>query len=129
MYLGFSLKGINEVAFNNYTTENHPSLQPGILVGMQPSEPLMSSQMYKIGVWKIEAPLYQQVFRWFREKHLLSFTIKRHFNCYNLVEVLQYDTILDNNDTIELEGLEFKDCSTFEEAEIVCLDFLISKIK
>lgn len=71
MKLGFDLKKAKEPWFNTYTTDNHPSLKPGILVGVKPSEPLMSSQMDKIGVWNIPAPLYQQAFNWLLEKHML----------------------------------------------------------
>lgn len=126
---GFSFKAIDEPWFNTHSTVNHPSLQPGILIGVNPIEPLMKSQMHKIAVWNIPAPLYQQAFRWFRKEHNLTFTIKKHFNCYNLVEVLRYIPESDSNKQVKLKGLDFKDCGSYEEAEIATLRFLISKIK
>jgi len=104
--------GFDEPCFNYYSTPNHPSLKPAILLGNNPSEPLMSSQMYKIGVWKIKAPLYQQAFKWFREKCDLHCNIDPWGYC-----------IFDDNGT---EKTGFK---TYEQAELECLKKLIEIIQ
>ena len=77
----------------------------------------------------ISAPLYQQAFRWFREKYGLTFTIRRHFNCYNITEILEYNNIDDGNVEIELNGLDWEDFNSYEEAELECLKKLIEIIK
>jgi hypothetical protein len=66
-------------------------------------------------------PLYQQAFRWFREKYNLnSFVIdSMSYNWYfNINEILKDDVIS--------EVLYFK---TYEEAELACLKKLIEIVK
>jgi hypothetical protein len=64
----------------------------------------------------LKAPLYQQAFRWFREKHHLNYTI----------------TILDGlYNTLVFSSAEYH-CGiykTYEEAELVCLKKLIEIVK
>lgn len=67
--------------------------------------------------------------RWFREKYDLTFTIKRYFNCYNIIEILEYNSIDDDNVDIELDGLDWKDFKIYEEAEHECLKQLIKLVK
>jgi len=70
----------------------------------------------------IFAPLYQQVFRWFREK-------------YGIVGIVKFGTQeftynIYNNDAIGLltkDSLDFN--GTYEEAELACLKKLIETIK
>jgi hypothetical protein len=77
----------------------------------------------------ISAPLYQQAFRWFREKYNLTFTIKRRFNCYNIIEILEYNSIDDGNVDVELDGLDWEDFKTYEEAELEYIKKLIETVK
>jgi hypothetical protein len=68
------------------------------------------------------APLYQQAFRWFREKHKLSGTPQYFtggFYCY---------TINDMKDTEKSNRL-FTEFETHEEAELACLIKLIEIVK
>jgi hypothetical protein len=69
----------------------------------------------------VTAPLYQQAFRWFREKYNLnSFVIdSKSYNWYFNIN----DTIKDD---VISEVLYFK---TYEEAELECLKKLISIVK
>jgi len=125
--------GFDEPCFNYYSTPNHPSLQPAILLGNNPSEPLMSSQMYKIGVWKIKAPLYQQAFRWFREKYALLNHLTTHLNPYGedgaLEESYGY-RIMRNNDGWKCSlWEELSNYDYYEEAELECLKKLIEIVK
>jgi hypothetical protein len=70
----------------------------------------------------IGAPLYQQAFRWFREK-------------YGIVGIVKFGTQeftynIYNNDAIGLltkDSLDFN--GTYEEAEIACLKKLIELVK
>lgn len=72
-------------------------------------------------LWCISAPLYQQAFRWFREKHNLnSFIIdSKSYNWYfNINDMIKDDLVS--------EILYFK---TYEEAELECLKKLIEITK
>lgn len=77
------------------------------------------------GIWlegQITAPLYQQAFRWFREKYKLSGTPQYFtggYYCY---------TINDMKDTKESNRL-FTEFETYEEAELECLKKLIEIVK
>ena len=70
----------------------------------------------------ISAPLYQQAFRWFREKHKLSGTPQYFTGGYYC------HTINDMKDTKESNRL-FTEFETYEEAELECLLKLIEIVK
>jgi hypothetical protein len=59
------------------------------------------------------APLYQQAFRWFREKHNLIMHIQRHSKKYLACMGIQVEIL----------------CDTYEEAELECLKKLIETVK
>ena len=61
----------------------------------------------------IIAPLYQQAFRWFREKHDLHHFIERDGCVFNAVCQLYLVRV----------------CKTYEEAELACLKKLIKTVK
>ncbi len=71
------------------------------------------------------APLYQQVFRWFREKYDLVHRINRDGG-YWICAILD---LYDEEDQGAIE--EFIDCypDTYEEAELACLIKLIEIVK
>jgi len=60
----------------------------------------------------IPAILYQQAFRWFREKHNLITQIQKH-----------------KNDYIACLGIHVEWCDTYDEAELACLKKLIEIVK
>ena len=70
----------------------------------------------------ISAPLYQQAFRWFREKHnlhgIVSYCGKNQWD----IELLDYK----GNQLVEIENNIFW---TYEEAELACLNKLIEITK
>ncbi len=68
---------------------------------------------------KISAPLYQQAFRWFREKHELSSWI------YNSDSNKYFYTILFNNRFVKIHAT----ADTYKEAELACLKELIEIVK
>jgi hypothetical protein len=70
----------------------------------------------------IVAPLYQQAFRWFREKHGLVGIIKFGTNdfTYNVYNE-------DGMGLLTKESLNFN--STYEEAELACIKKLIEIVK
>jgi len=69
----------------------------------------------------IAAPLYQQAFRWFREKHNLLYTIEEVWEEdteYYVVEITTHNRVDD-----------FLQECTYEEAELACLKKLIELVK
>mgnify|MGYP000860791874 CR=1 FL=1 len=67
------------------------------------------------------APLYQQAFRWFREKHNLIYTIEEVWEGdteYYVVEITTHNRVDD-----------FLQECTYEEAELACLKKLIEIVK
>jgi hypothetical protein len=67
------------------------------------------------------APLYQQAFRWFREKYNLMYTIKEVWEEdteYYVVEITTHNRVDD-----------FLQECTYEEAELACLKKLIEIVK
>ena len=68
----------------------------------------------------VAAPLYQQAFRWFRDEHNLKFHIRQdNWNNWCSVWIL-----ISNNEHERVRGY-----STYEEAELACLDKLIEIVK
>ena len=82
-----------------------------------------------------KAPLYQQAFRWFREKHDIHYSIDRHcsqhdykwgynWSLYNYTGI--FDEFLTSHpDAPAGEWV----CNTYEEAELECLKKLIEIVK
>jgi len=65
------------------------------------------------------APLYQQAFRWFREKYGL-------FGQINIHTYFIYDI---SNDEFKMIRKYYKVTNTYEEAELTCLKNLIDIVK
>jgi len=95
-------------------------------------ELLVGNNFGELGMYDIKAPLYQQAFRWFREKHnMLSFiepangvSDKCMFGFY----------ITDDEQSIIWSGNDFtknisKHLKSYEEAELACLKKLIEIVK
>jgi hypothetical protein len=67
------------------------------------------------------APLYQQAFRWFREKHGLMGSVCE--------DVDGNFSLWTNKGNLLLQGKEYKEYKTYEEAELACLKKLIEIVK
>jgi hypothetical protein len=80
-------------------------------------QPMYSSN-YHDG--QILAPLYQQAFRWFREKYDLFYDILQYID-----KDWKYTTYSDNVDDFFQSGF----FNTYEEAELECLKKLIEIVK
>jgi hypothetical protein len=76
-------------------------------------------------VTSCSAPLYQQVFRWFREKYDIDISINTIYSKYNENISKKYRVVIDNKTVFTNVG--FYD--TYEEAQIECIMDLISIIK
>ena len=75
--------------------------------------------------FECDSPLYQQAFRWFREKHSLHCYISR----YSLDE---FDYYIEFKSIDKLTGIDWTSyyfMSTYEEAELECLKKLIEIVK
>lgn len=77
--------------------------------------------LYTEMVEVLKAPLYQQAFRWFREKHDLE-----HEILYDLGNDLTNKVYLYSIYVTDNRSEEYK---TYEEAESACLDKLIEIVK
>jgi hypothetical protein len=71
------------------------------------------------------APLYQQVFRWFREKYDIDISINTIYSKYNENKSKKYRVVIDNKTVFTNVG--FYD--TYKEAQKKCIMDLISIIK
>jgi hypothetical protein len=70
----------------------------------------------------LKIPLYQQAFRWFREKYRCEF----HIDCRRHTSVKYYEVFLfDGNKS----SMVFGKSLTYEEAELECLKKLIEIVK
>ena len=67
------------------------------------------------------APIYQQAFRWFREKHGLMGSVCE--------DVDGNFSLWTNKGNLLLQGKEYKEFTTYEEAELACLKKLIEIVK
>lgn len=80
----------------------------------------------------ISAPLYQQTFRWFREKYNLDSSVIREKVKVDgkWIKSKFYIYSIENNDEFPISlGFDLKDDSTYEEAELECLKQLIKIVK
>jgi len=68
------------------------------------------------------APLYQQAFRWFREKHDLAFLI---INCADTNKPKEYEIQIFTGTGMIIDKWH----STYEKAELACLITLIEIVK
>ena len=69
----------------------------------------------------VYVPLYQQAFRWFREKHNMNHSIILHETTFS--NDYQYLVLSNDNEFVEVGY------TTYEEAELACLQKLIEIVK
>lgn len=88
-----------------------------------------SEGYYKIGYnvlnEEVIAPLYQQVFRWFRNKYGIDFSVLTTYSRYNENTIKQYSGVIDNKTMYTNVG--FYD--NYEEAELAGLQKMIKIIE
>jgi hypothetical protein len=72
-----------------------------------------------------KAPLYQQVFRWFREKYDLRIWIESNHG----VAKFEYVIATTNPNFIDKQFNDFSSYKTYEESELACLKKLIEIVK
>ena len=74
----------------------------------------------------ISAPLYQQAFRWFREKYVLDSIVQPTYSTKYQYRVFNVETKSKVQVYGDYMGKEF---NTYEEAELACLKKLIEIVK
>jgi hypothetical protein len=74
------------------------------------------------------APLYQQSFRFFREKYNLDVTFRKMDYGPESQFTGYYFSIFKGNELIDIHGAD-KKCKLYEEAELECLKKLIEIVK
>jgi hypothetical protein len=73
-----------------------------------------------------KAPLYQQAFRWFREKYNIDSFVKREYENAKVVGYYFGIDTLNHFDFIDFRSKLYK---TYEEAELACLKKLTELVK
>jgi hypothetical protein len=93
---------------------------------------IKNSTIYELNMIKnsCSAPLYQQAFRWFREKYSIYKNINYDWNSeVYIVAIMQQNKDKSCKITHLKEGDYIKDYKTYEEAELECLKKLIEIVK
>jgi hypothetical protein len=108
--------GFDEPCFVLYKASNNNQL------AYAPHGITTNSQLSQGDPNNIAAPLFQQAFRWFREKHGIMHRLTSY--------AFGYQIHLDNTADFDFEFVDRRydsgiDYKTYEEAELACLDKLI----
>jgi len=115
--------GFDEPCFGRYYyKESYPMLNPN---SGETELVFEFGQYIKQTEITILSPLYQQAFRWFREKYNLDISINTVYSKYNEILSRKYSGVIDNEGVFTNVG--FYD--TYEEAELACLKKLIEIVK
>ena len=112
--------GFDEPCFGYYVIENHYSEKKGDFKSVNIIDGYVGYGSYSAlssRTHRMLAPLYQQVFRWFREKHNLDCNVAT----YALNRPKEYHWLISWTNEAKGHGLS----KTYEEAEQACLDKLI----
>jgi hypothetical protein len=109
--------GFNEKCVNHYSEHNGESL-----LHLMSTTPVKNESF--ITYKGCAAPLYQQAFRWFREKHGIMYTV--HNNIENWKNTFHGAYTKINSD---YQSDYTDDFATYEEAEFACLKKLIEIVK
>ena len=108
--------GFDEPCFGHYQQEWHDDG----MTELEPSLQMIISKQHQHAYQIYTAPLYQQAFRWFREKGLHS-TILPKMTPSNTTVYYIYEGKVKKN---------WDNCfETYEEAELACLNKLIDIVK
>jgi len=102
---------LKELGFDEECLGHYKTIKGGVMTSFFIEQPPIDESG---GVFITKAPLYQQAFRWFREKHNIVFYL-------NMVGVNLYYYVIGTE-----PFLSFK---TYEEAELACLKKLIEIVK
>jgi hypothetical protein len=112
---------LNELGFNEQCLGWYPDNAAALaLDGVYIGKP--SSGSYKLLAY---APLYQQAFKWIREKHNIDISINTIYSKYNENTIKKYSGVIDNKTIYTNVGFY----QTYEEAELAGLQKMIEIIE
>jgi len=112
---------LNQLGFNEECLAWYPDNSAALaLDGVYISKP--SSGSYKVLAY---APLYQQVFKWLRNKYDIDFSINTTYSRYNENTIKKYSGVI-NNKTVYI-NVGFYD--NYEEAQLAGLQKMIEIIE
>jgi hypothetical protein len=80
-------------------------------------------KIQSLSINQCTAPLYQQAFRWFREKRDLEYSIKKEYSTKKYFYTIRKDGIVIDGTT------PYDIANNYEEAELECLRKLIEIVK
>ncbi len=93
----------------------------------------LTDELKLIYTGDFEAPLFQQAFRWFREKYGLQHEITRQGTNYWLLTILEIDKVtingIFNGKKYDIDDYIKNEPKSYEEAELECLKKLIEIVK
>ena len=112
--------GFKEPCFTYYYNING-NIRTGIVVDINDAWTYPENK--KLGTTL--APLYQQVFRWFRNKYGIDFSINTIYSRYNENTSKKYSGVIDNKTVFTNVGFY----ETYEEAELAGLQKMIKIIE
>jgi hypothetical protein len=117
--------GFDEPCFGHYQQEWHDDG----MTELEPSLQMVISKQHQHAYQIYTAPLYQQAFRWFREKYNLTWEYQ--FDDSNISLYVGEITYPDNNlDFFKVIEVEYNGYTkAYEEAELACLIKLIEIVK
>jgi len=110
--------GFDEPCFGHYQQEWHDDG----MTELEPSLQMVISKQHQHAYQICTAPLYQQAFRWFREKYNLDSHIKKDWTDGVFYG---YEAIIECEDGF----IDVGTYNTYEEAELACLNKLIEIVK
>jgi hypothetical protein len=126
--------GFNEQCFATYRTHAVGSKKPfeydldyHTKVEMSSNVIPINSEYTEESKW-ISAPLYQQAFRWFREKYSLDVTFRKMDYGPESQFTGYYFSIYKGNELIDIHGADKKG-KLYEDSELECLKKLIEIVK
>jgi hypothetical protein len=118
--------GFDKRCFGYYVTEDYYSEKEGDFETVDVINGYCGYTNYdslKLTKHRMLAPLYQQAFRWFREKYLLNYSLKRCHKKQDYSYIFEvYNPFLQTKYTSE-------QYETYEEAKLECLNKLIKIVK
>ena len=118
--------GFDEPCFGHYQQEYHDDG----MTELEPSLQMIISKQHQHAYQVCTAPLYQQAFKWFREKYDLFPIVQPYFPSNRLTwNIIFMDNFSINVGDGDGEYVESEIIGSYEEAEIACLKKMIEIVK
>ncbi len=120
---------LKELGFDEQCMRYYSSKNGGLLVLPQRISTMHNTKNSSVEKeYYCSAPLYQQAFRWFREKHNLDVTFRKMDYGTESQFTGYYFSVYRGNELIDIHGAD-KKCKAYEDSELECLKKLIELCK